>query len=143
VSETVYVGPLELRPAECGVLVDGRWAYVTKREFQVLWALVQEPGVVVPREALYERVWSLRMRHRDRSVDTHVRKVRLKLEAAAPGWEFIHTHFGIGYRFAPEPKLPMAAIEAPVGPARAGTRASRFQRPRPPRERSGARKTAA
>jgi DNA-binding response OmpR family regulator len=39
---------------------------------------------------------------RDRSVDVFVRKVRQKLMAAAPEWVYIHTHFGIGYRFAPE-----------------------------------------
>ena len=42
------------------------------------------------------------MAYRDRAVDVFVRKVRLKLAEASPGWTFIHTHFGIGYRFAPE-----------------------------------------
>jgi DNA-binding response OmpR family regulator len=42
------------------------------------------------------------MAYRDRSVDVFVRRVRKKLDEAAPGWEYIHTHFGIGYRFAPE-----------------------------------------
>ena len=37
---------------------------------------------------------------RDRSVDVYVRKLRVKLEAALPGWSFIHTHFGFGYRLA-------------------------------------------
>ncbi len=40
------------------------------------------------------------MRVRDRSVDVYVRKLRVKLEAALPGWSFIHTHFGLGYRLA-------------------------------------------
>jgi len=40
--------------------------------------------------------------HRDRSVDVFVRKVRGKLAAAAPEWTYVHTHFGIGYRFSPE-----------------------------------------
>jgi hypothetical protein len=35
-------------------------------------------------------------------VDVFVRKVRLKLEAASPDWSYIHTHFGVGYRFQPE-----------------------------------------
>ena len=39
---------------------------------------------------------------RDRSVDVYVRKLRVKLEAALPGWSFIHTHFGFGYRLAAE-----------------------------------------
>jgi DNA-binding winged helix-turn-helix (wHTH) protein len=39
----------------------------------------------------------------DRSVDVFVRKVRHKLEATSPDWRYVHTHFGIGYRFDPEP----------------------------------------
>jgi DNA-binding response OmpR family regulator len=48
-------------------------------------------------------MWGGAMRHRDRSVDVLVRKIRRKLELAAPEWSYIHTHFGIGYRFNPEP----------------------------------------
>jgi DNA-binding winged helix-turn-helix (wHTH) protein len=39
----------------------------------------------------------------DRSVDVFVRKLRQKLEKASPDWRYIHTHFGVGYRFAAEP----------------------------------------
>ncbi len=39
----------------------------------------------------------------DRSVDVFVRKLRQKLEKASPEWRYIHTHFGVGYRFAAEP----------------------------------------
>jgi DNA-binding winged helix-turn-helix (wHTH) protein len=42
------------------------------------------------------------MAHGDRSVDVFVRKLRQKLETASPAWRYIHTHFGIGYRFEPE-----------------------------------------
>jgi hypothetical protein len=43
------------------------------------------------------------MAHGDRSVDVFVRKLRQKLEKVSPSWRYIHTHFGIGYRFAAEP----------------------------------------
>jgi DNA-binding response OmpR family regulator len=49
------------------------------------------------------------MPRRDRSVDVFVRKVRRKLALQAPEWTFIHTHFGIGYRFAPEPTVAQRA----------------------------------
>jgi len=42
------------------------------------------------------------MAHGDRSVDVFVRKLRQKLRAISPHWSYIHTHFGVGYRFAPE-----------------------------------------
>jgi DNA-binding response OmpR family regulator len=46
------------------------------------------------------------MRTRDRSVDVYIRKLRVKLKAALPGWRFIHTHFGFGYRLAAERQQP-------------------------------------
>ena len=54
------------------------------------------------REEIYERVWGYAMAHGDRSVDVFVRKLRQKLRTASPEWNYIHTHFGVGYRFAPE-----------------------------------------
>ena len=54
------------------------------------------------------------MKRRDRSVDVFVRKVRNKLAVVSPQWIYIHTHFGIGYRFAPV--APEA--DAPGEPAR-------------------------
>jgi DNA-binding winged helix-turn-helix (wHTH) protein len=53
------------------------------------------------------------MVHGDRSVDVFVRKLRQKLERASPEWRYIHTHFGIGYRFAAEPvEAPEPAVVA-------------------------------
>ena len=50
---------------------------------------------------LYRRVWGYEMAHGDRSVDVFVRKLRSKIQKRSPGWTYIHTHFGIGYRFEP------------------------------------------
>jgi len=58
---------------------------------------------VLEREKIYQRVWGYAMAHGDRSVDVFVRKLRQKLEKRSPSWSYIHTHFGIGYRFEPEP----------------------------------------
>ena len=66
---------------------------------------------MLQREEIYQRVWGYAMVHGDRSVDVFVRKLRQKLERASPDWRYIHTHFGIGYRFAAEP------VEEPVGAA--------------------------
>ncbi len=93
---------LEIHPDEMRTLSSGRPIDLTSREFQLLLALAQRRNRVVPRPELYELVWRRRMAYRDRSVDVFVRKLRIKLDAAAPGWAYIHTHFGIGYRFAPE-----------------------------------------
>ena len=69
---------------------------------------------MLQREEIYQRVWGYAMVHGDRSVDVFVRKLRQKLEKASPRWRYIHTHFGIGYRFAAESLDPVP--EAPVAP---------------------------
>ena len=56
---------------------------------------------MIEREDLYQRVWGYAMAHGDRSVDVFVRKLRAKLQKDSPGWNYIHTHFGVGYRFEP------------------------------------------
>ncbi len=95
-------GNLAVLPGEYQVLADGRRVGLTVREFQTFFVLAERQDRVVPREVIYELVWGGAMTHRDRSVDVFVRKVRRKLHAAAPAWEYIHTHFGVGYRFSPE-----------------------------------------
>jgi DNA-binding winged helix-turn-helix (wHTH) protein len=62
------------------------------------------------------------MVHGDRSVDVFVRKLRQKLEKVSPRWRYIHTHFGIGYRFAAEPvdAVADAAVEAVAVVGRSG-----------------------
>ena len=49
------------------------------------------------------------MAHGDRSVDVFVRKLRSKLHKQSRGWSYIHTHFGVGYRFEPEASSPVEA----------------------------------
>jgi DNA-binding winged helix-turn-helix (wHTH) protein len=57
------------------------------------------------------------MAHGDRSVDVFIRKLRQKLERASSGWRYIHTHFGIGYRFDPQPTDASPAPHAATRPA--------------------------
>ena len=61
---------------------------------------------MLEREVIYQRVWGYTMVRGDRSVDVFVRKLRNKLERISPEWRYVHTHFGVGYRFAPERLVP-------------------------------------
>lgn len=101
-SSARQLGPVEIRPAELQVFVDGRRVGFTVREFQIFSVLAERPDRVVRRDEIHENVWGTPWLHRDRSVDVFVRKVRGKLAAISPEWIYIHTHFGIGYRYAPE-----------------------------------------
>ena len=85
---------------------------LTRREFELIQLLADAEGQVLQREEIYQRVWGYAMVHGDRSVDVFVRKLRQKLEKASPRWRYIHTHFGIGYRFAAESLDP---LPEPVG----------------------------
>jgi DNA-binding response OmpR family regulator len=99
------IGSLEIRPSELQVFAQGARVGFTVREFQTFFVLAQRFDRVVTRQELYSLVWGGDMPRRDRSVDVFVRKVRRKLADVSPGWTYVHTHFGIGYRFAPERAL--------------------------------------
>jgi DNA-binding response OmpR family regulator len=102
-GEVIKTGELEIRPSEYLALAGGRALTLSVRELELLAALGRRQGRIVPREELYRTVWGEQMRKADRSVDVYVHKLRAKLAAALPEWRFIHTHFGFGYRFQPEP----------------------------------------
>ncbi len=78
-------------------------ANLTVKEFRLLWTLACSSGRVMSRDELQQRVWGIPYRPRDRSVDVCVRKIREKIDERAPGWSYIQTHYGIGYRFEPTP----------------------------------------
>ena len=101
-------GELEIRPDQFQAFVSGQSLDLTRREFELLQLLVDSAGTVLERETIYQRVWGYAMAHGDRSVDVFIRKLRQKLAKRSPGWEYIHTHFGVGYRF--DPTNPHGAV---------------------------------
>src|SRR5215208_2729373 len=110
----IVAGELEIRADQFQAFVAGRSVDLTRREFELIQLLAEAQGQVLQREEIYQRVWGYAMAHGDRSVDVFVRKLRQKLEKASPGWRYIHTHFGIGYRFSAEPVAEAATAAAPV-----------------------------
>ncbi len=101
-ANALRLGHVEIRPDELQVLIGGRRAGLTTREFQIFHCLAERSDRVVRRAEIYDRVWGGELTYRDRSVDVFVRKVRGKLHEISPDWVYIHTHFGIGYRFCAE-----------------------------------------
>src|SRR4051812_30947150 len=107
-----FAGELEIRPDQSQAFVRDSSLDLPRREFELLEMLSGAPGDVLERAEIYHRVWGYAMARGDRSVDVFVRKLRQKLEQASPGWRYIHTHFGVGYRFEPEEAPPDEALDA-------------------------------
>ena len=89
---------------------------LSRKEYELLVQLAAAEGRVLEREEIYQRVWGYTMVRGDRSVDVFVRKLRQKLERISPDWRYVHTHFGVGYRFAAERPDGTPAPPAPPPP---------------------------
>jgi len=94
-EERTKVGRLIVDRAGHEVLVDGRAIILTAKEFALLAFLAQNRGRVFSREELLEQVWDMRGDINTRTVDVHVRRLRISLATAADVIETVH---GFGYR---------------------------------------------
>ena len=116
-DDDMAVGELVIRPDHFDAFVDNEPAGLSRKEFELLRQLAAADGRVLERDVIYQRVWGYMMVRGDRSVDVFVRKLRTKLEKLSPEWRYVHTHFGVGYRFAAEPIVAEAHHSAPAQPA--------------------------
>lgn len=71
---------------------------LTAVEFQLLKLLASEPGRIFSRNHLMERIYPDHRVVSDRTIDSHIKKLRRKLEVAAPEVELIHSVYGVGYK---------------------------------------------
>jgi DNA-binding response OmpR family regulator len=101
-DKVLAVGPLEVIPSEHLARVDGHVLTLSLIELRMLTGLARRADKIVSRQELSTEVWGRELRSGDRSVDVYVHKLRVKLEDALPGWSFIHTHSGFGYRLSPQ-----------------------------------------
>jgi len=98
-TEQIVRGGLTVDPARRRVELDGAEVALTPLEFEILLALIREPGVVFTRETLMDRVWGYRDYAGGRVVDSHVARIRRKLEDDAGEPKYIRTVHGVGYSF--------------------------------------------
>jgi DNA-binding response OmpR family regulator len=97
-GETVLAdGPIVVDPPSRRCTVDGREVVLTRKEFDLLAALLRSRGRVLTRERLLERVWGYDYPGETRTVDVHVRRLRKKLGSEHEGR--IETLVGVGYRY--------------------------------------------
>lgn len=95
-AKKIQVGPIVVDRNRYIVLVDGVETVFPRKEFELLYYLSSNPGMVLSREALLKEIWGTDVFVVDRTVDVHIRKVREKLGEYA---DMIETVKGVGYRF--------------------------------------------
>jgi two-component system response regulator ChvI len=95
---TLRAGALELDPRRYLARIDGRPVPLTVTEFLMLLALVRHPGHVKSRRQLMEQGYAHDTYVSDRTIDSHIKRLRRKLETVAPGFDAIETVYGAGYR---------------------------------------------
>jgi DNA-binding response OmpR family regulator len=116
--EPLTLGEVEIRRDQYQAFVAGRSLNFTRREFELIDLLASAGTETVERELIYERLWGYTMVRYDRSVDVFVHKLRRKLDRASPRWRYIHTQYGLGYRFAAEPVHGSGGSGRELEPAR-------------------------
>ncbi len=84
------------------VLASGHDIELTTVEFQLLQALYRQPGRILSRSRLMDLIYSDQRIVSDRTIDSHIKKLRKKLSELLPGQELIHSVYGAGYRYDPQ-----------------------------------------
>ena len=95
-------GRLVMDPARHKVLWGGKDVTLTVTEFLILEALAQRPGVVKTRNQLLDIAYQDDVYVDDRTIDSHIKRMRRKFRAVDPEFDAIETLYGVGYRFEDE-----------------------------------------
>lgn len=103
--EVVAAGPVTVDLARREVVRSGRIVELSRREFDLLALLLSPPGQVRTREELIDRLWAGLDLADTRTLDTHIRRLRVKLEHDPSDPEYLVTVRGVGFRFDPEGRV--------------------------------------
>ena len=101
--EKIEVAGIQIEPESGVVLKEGAPVTLTKTEFKLLCTLASRPNVIFKREVLLEQVWGYDYLGDSRLVDTHIRRLRAKVETEPSNPRIIQTVRGLGYKLVPQP----------------------------------------
>jgi two-component system, OmpR family, response regulator BaeR len=96
---------LKLEPHSFRVHAEGQEVELTTVEFLLLQALYQQPGRIFSRSKLMDLIYQDQRIVSDRTIDSHIKKLRKKLSDLLPDQELIHSVYGAGYRYDPQDRL--------------------------------------
>lgn len=100
-GHNAQASPVAIDEAAHRAEIHGKPLDLTPTEFALLAALARRPGQVFSRAQLLDLAFGDSMDVTDRAIDSHIKNLRRKIEAVAPGAEPIHSIYGLGYRFDP------------------------------------------
>ena len=101
--QSLQLGDLEIDPATRAVRLDDRTVELTAREFDLLWHFASHPGRVFTRAQLLDSVWGYGHEGYEHTVNSHINRLRAKIERDPSRPQHILTVWGVGYRFSLEP----------------------------------------
>jgi DNA-binding response OmpR family regulator len=96
-------GKLRIDPSKREVMVGDRQVELTPKEFDLLRLFASNPGRVFPRKYLLEKIWDYSYEGYDRTIDSHINRLRAKIEENPENPQMVLTVWGIGYKFSDEP----------------------------------------
>lgn len=99
------IGPLRIDPIRREVRRDGREVHLTVREFDLLLFLARNQERPFTRSQLLEQIWGITYEGYDRTIDSHVQRLRTKVEADAGNPLIVRTVWGVGYKMASADEL--------------------------------------
>jgi two-component system, OmpR family, response regulator ChvI len=98
-KEALVRGKLALDPQRHECTWDGKPVRLTVTEFLILQALAQRPGFVKSRDSLMDAAYDDQVYVDDRTIDSHIKRLRKKFKAVADDFDAIETLYGVGYRY--------------------------------------------
>jgi two-component system alkaline phosphatase synthesis response regulator PhoP len=99
---TITRGNLRIDPARREVTIGERQVDLTPKEFDLLRLFASNPGRVFPRKYLLEKIWDYSYEGYDRTIDSHINRLRAKIEENPENPQMVLTVWGIGYKFSDE-----------------------------------------
>lgn len=102
IPERIVRGRLDMDPARHRVTWAGENVTLTVTEFIILESLAQRPGIVKSRDQLMDAAYTDDVYVDDRTIDSHIKRLRRKFRQVDGGFHAIETLYGVGYRFAEE-----------------------------------------
>lgn len=110
-EEEITFGELRLEPFKRKACLGGEPVELTAKEFDLLTLFARHPGRVFSRKELLDKVWGYQYAGYSHTVNSHINRLRSKIEPNPASPHYVRTVWGVGYRFADSEEIPDAGPE--------------------------------